>query len=53
VTRVDSVIQKLALVVTGDGCVTSGLSYPEVGTRGDGRRLCHVWTQLSRNWHSW
>jgi hypothetical protein len=39
VTRVGSVIQKLALVVTGDGCDTCGLSYPEVGTRGERRRL--------------
>jgi hypothetical protein len=39
VTRVGSVIQKLALVVSGDGCDTSGLSYLEVGTRGDRRRL--------------
>jgi hypothetical protein len=46
VTRVGSVIQKLALLVSEYGCNTSGLSYPEVGTPGDGRRLCHVWTQM-------
>jgi hypothetical protein len=39
VTRVDSVIQKLALLVSGYGCDTSELSYPEVGTRSERRRL--------------